>query len=237
MILGLKGLLNCPISLFHVSAPERCSKAADVTFIMDSSETTGVQNYQTQKDFVKAIAESFGIQPTGSHAGVVVSGKLATLNIKFGDYLYTEDFQEAVDRIPLTRGNSGIDKALNVAITQLMVTQGGARPALAKILVIVTSNTQNQTVDSNRLDAAARKLRQLGVAVFVMAVGDKVNVTLLRSLVTKDENVVKEKSFESLMIKARQVAKMACDNAGLFFHLFGTRREGAKITIFSENPL
>jgi len=203
-------------SNLHLPAPERCTKVADIAFIMDSSDSIGIQNYQIQKDFVNAIAESFDIQPTGSRAGVVVSGKEATLNIKFGDYLHAEDFQEAVDRLPYTAGNASINKALKVALTQLLVVQGGARPGVAKILVLITSDIQNQTVDNGLVDAVARKLQQLGVAVFLMGVGEKVDVKLLHPLITSDENVFLEKSFEILMMKTRQVAKMACDRAGLF---------------------
>lgn len=198
-------------SNLHVPAPERCAKVADIAFIMDSSDSIGIQNYQIQKDFVNAIAESFDIQPTGSRAGVVVAGKEATLNIKFGDYLHAEDFQEAVDRLPYTAGNASINEALKVALTQLLVVQGGARPGVAKILVLITSDTQNQTVDNGLVDAVARK-----VAVFLMGVGEKVDVKLLRPLITSDENVFLEKSFEILMMKTRQVAMMACERAGLF---------------------
>ena len=206
-------------SNFYVAAPERCAKVADIAFIMDSSDGAGIQNYQIQKDFVNAIAESFDIQPTRSRAGVVVSGKEATLNIKFGDYLHAEDFQQAVNRLPYTPGNATIDKALKVALTQLLAAQGGARPGVAKILVLITSGTQNQTVDNRLVDAVARKLQQLGVAVFLLGVGEKVDVKLLRPLTTSDENVFLEKSFEILMMKTRQVAKMACDRAGLFVNV------------------
>ena len=189
---------------------------ADIAFIMDSADSVGFKNYQIQKDFVNAIAESFDIQPTGSRAGVVVSGKEATLNIKFGDYLHSEDFQEAVDRLPYTPGNARIEEALKVALTQLLAVQGGARSGLAKILVLITSGTQNQTVDNSFIDAVARKLQQLGVALLLVGVGEEVDVKLLRPLITRDENVFLEKSFEILMIRTRQVAKMACDRAGLF---------------------
>lgn len=203
---------------------------------MDASDGMGTENYQIQKDFVKAIAESFGIQPIGSRAGVVVSGKEATLNIKFGDHLHAEDFKEAVDRLPYTRGNAGIDKALNVAVTQLLVTRGGARPGVAKILVLVTTGTQNQTLDTRLLDAVAQRLRQLGVAVFVMGVGENVDVKVLRSLVTRDENVFLEESFEILMMKTRKVAKMACDNAGLFVRHVAIRRKAAKNSCIQKGP-
>ena len=203
-------------SNFHVPAPEQCTKVADIAFVMDSSDSVGFKNYQIQKDFVNAIAESFDIQPTGSRAGVVVSGKEATLNIKFGDYLHAEEFQEAVDRLPYTPGNARIEEALKVALTQLLTVQGGARSGLAKILVLITSGTQNQTVDNSLIDAVARKLQQLGVVVLLVGVGEKVDVKLLRPLITRDENVFLEKSFEILMIRTRQVAKMACDRAGLF---------------------
>ena len=208
--------LNKPFSNFLISAPERCAKVADIAFIMDSSDSVGIQNYQIQKDFVNAIAGSFDIQPTGSRVGVVVSGNEATLNIKFGDYLHGEDFQKAVNRLPYTPGNAKIDKALQVALTQLLVVQGGARPGVAKILVLITSGTQNQTVDNSLVDAVARKLQKLGVAVFLLGVSEKVDVKLLRPLITSDDNVFLEKSFEILMMKTRQVSKMACDRAGLF---------------------
>ena len=208
--------LKMPFSNFYVPAPERCAKVADITFIMDSSDGVGIQNYQIQKDFVNAIAGSFDIQPTGSRVGVVISGNEATLNIKFGDYLHAEDFQQAVNRLPYTPGNAKIDKALQVALTQLLVVQGGARPGVAKVLVLITSGTQNQTVDNSLVDAVAGKLQQLGVAVFLLGAGEKVDVKLLRPLITSDENVFLEKSFESLMMKTRQVAKLACDRAGLF---------------------
>lgn len=39
---------------------------------------------------------------------------------------------------------------------------------------------------------------------------------LLRPLITRDKNIFLEKSFEILMMKTRQVAKMACESAGLF---------------------
>lgn len=208
--------LNKPFSNFLIPAPERCAKVADIAFIMDSSDGVGIQNYQIQKDFVNAIAGSFDIQPTGSRVGVVVSGNEATLNIKFGDYLHGEDFQKAVNRLPYTPGNAKIDKALQVALTQLLVVQGGARPGVAKILVLITSGTQNQTVDNSLVDAVARKLQKLGVAVFLLGVGEKVDVKLLRPLITSDDNVFLEKSFEILMMKTRQVSKMACDRAGLF---------------------
>ena len=208
--------LNKPFSNFLIPAPERCAKVADIAFIMDSSDSVGIQNYQIQKDFVNAIAGSFDIQPTGSRVGVVVSGNEATLNIKFGDYLHSEDFQKAVNRLPYTPGNAKIDKALQVALTQLLVVQGGARPGVAKILVLITSGTQNQTVDNSLVDAVARKLQKLGVAVFLLGVSEKVDVKLLRPLITSDDNVFLEKSFEILMMKTRQVSKMACDRAGLF---------------------
>lgn len=141
------------------------------------------------------------------------------MNIKFDDYLQTEDFKNAVDRLPYTQGNTGIDKALDVAVTQLLVTKSGARSGLTKILVVMTASAQNQTVDNNLLERVAKKLRQLGVAVFIMGVGDQVDETLLRSLVTAEENLFLETSFESLMLKSRQVAKMTCDNAGMFIQL------------------
>lgn len=203
-----------------VLAPKQCAKSADIAFIMQSSDSIGIKDYQIQKDFIKAIAESFGITPSGSRAGVVISGNDTTANIKFGDHLHEEDFKEAVDRLPYTKGTSGLGHALHMTLSQLLVAQGGARPGVSKILIVVTSETQTQTGDGDLLDFSAEKLRQLGVTVFVIGVGDQVDEKVLTSLVTKEENVFLEESFEGLMMKTRQVANMACDSAGMFSSLF-----------------
>ncbi|CAH3124523.1 unnamed protein product [Pocillopora meandrina] len=198
----------------EIAAPDRCGKVTDIAFIMDASDSVDSQSYRIQKDFVKAIAKSFGLQPGASRAGVILSGKKPTVNINFDDYLQTEDFIEAVDRLPHPRGHAGIDKVLDVALTQLLVNRGGARPGLGKILVLLTANTQNQSLDTKLLDSVTRRLQQLGVALVVIGVGKQVDETLLRPLVTKGENLFLERSFESLMLKARQVAQITCDNAG-----------------------
>ena len=203
------------VSYFLVVAPEECTKSADIAFIMDSSESIGIKNYQIQKDFIKAIAESFDIRPTGSRAGVVISGNDTTVNIKLSDHLDEENFKEAVDRLPYTRGTATLDNALHVVTSQLLVAQGGARPGLSKIVIVVTSGRENQTRDGDTLGASAKKLQQLGVTVFVMGVGDHVDEKALNSIVTKEENVFLVNSFENLMMKTWNVAKMACDRAGL----------------------
>lgn len=205
--------------LFLFLAPEKCTKSADIAFIMDSSERIGIDNYQIQKDFIKAIAGSFDIRPSGSRAGVVISGNDTTMNIKFSDHLHEEDFKEAVDNLPYTQGKARLDHALRVALSQLLGAQGGARPGLSKILIVVSSALKAQTGDDDLLGVSAKKLRQLGVTVFVMGVGDQVDAKVLSSLVTEEENVFLEESFESLMMKTRQVAKSACDSAGLLLFL------------------
>ena len=206
--------------MFFVLAPKQCAKSADIAFIMQSSDSIGIKDYQIQKDFIKAVAESFGITPSGSRAGVVISGNDTTANIKFSDHFHEEDFKEAVDKLPYTKGSAGLGHALHVTLSQLFVTQGGARPGVSKILIVVTNGTQAQTGDRDLLDFAAKKLRQLGVTVFVMGVGAQLDDKVLISLVTKKDNLFLEESFEGLMMITRQVANMACDSAGLLSLLF-----------------
>lgn len=197
-------------------APAKCTKPADIAFIIQSSDTTGIENYQIQKDFIKAIAGSFGIQPDGSQAGVVISGNDTTVNIKFSDHLDDEDFKEAVDKLPYTQGHGTLDNALRVVLTKLFAAQGGARIGVAKILIVVSSAEKEPQALPEDLSAHAQKLRQLGVAVFVMGVGEQPNVNALTSLVNKKDHLFLEESFESLMLRTRQLANMTCDTAGLF---------------------
>ena len=175
-----------------------------------------MEDYQLQKDFVKAIAESFGIRPTGSRVGFIIASKDAAVNIKLSDHLHVEDLKESVDKLPYIGGTARIDKALNLATSKLFVSQGGARPGLSKILIIVTTGKQNATLNGELMGVVAQKLLRMGVTVYVIVVGKEVDDKVLGSLVTEEENLFLEDSFKSLMLKTRQLAKMACDNAGLF---------------------
>ncbi|XP_073236997.1 collagen alpha-3(VI) chain-like [Porites lutea] len=197
-----------------IAAPDECTKSADVAFILDSSDSVGMEDYQLQKDFVKAIAESFGIRPTGSRVGVIIASKDAAVNIKLSDHLHVEDLKESVDKLPYIGGTARIDKALNLATSKLFVSQGGARPGLSKILIIVTTGKQNATRNGELIGVVAQKLLRMGVTVYVIVVGKEVDDKVLGSLVTEEENLFLEDSFKSLMLKTRQLAKMACDNAG-----------------------
>ena len=174
-----------------------------------------MKNYQIQKDFIKAIAGSLGIGPNGSRAGVVVSGNDTTVNIKFSDHLNEGDFKKAVDSLPDIGGTGTLDYSLHVVLSQLLVAQGGARPGVSKILIIVAGGKHNET--EGLLSIYTTKLLQLGVEVIFVGVGDKVDDKVLTSLLTKGKNVFLEDSFESLMTKTRQVASAACDSAGLYF--------------------
>ena len=195
-------------------APRKCNKLADIVFIMDSSDRVGNENYQKQKDFVKVIAGSFGIQPGGSRAGVILYSDQATSNIRLNDYLYEEDFAREVDRLPYMKGETRIGKALELAATQLMVPIDGIRPGLVKIIMLLTAGGQLNRNDTILLDAAMQMLKHMAAKVIVIGVGEEVDKSEMRSLVAHRKNVLLEKSFDSLLLKTRQIAKLACDNAG-----------------------
>ena len=177
---------------------------------MQSSDSIGISNYQIQKDFIKAIAGSFGIRPKGSRAGVIVSGNDTTVNIKFSDHIYEDELKLAVDRLPNVQGTGKLDHSLQVVLSQLLVSQGGARPGVAKILLVLTGG--KHTDNEGMLNVYTTKLRELGVKMIAIGIGDKADDKVLTSL---GESVFLESSYESLMMKTRQLARVACDNAGL----------------------
>ena len=137
------------------------------------------------------------------------------MNIQFSDHLNEGDFKKAVDRLPDIGGTGTLDYSLQVVFSQLLVAQGGARPGVSKILIIIAGGRHNETEDS--LSIYTTKLRQLGAAVIFIGVGDKVDDKVITSLLAKGENMFLADSFESLMTKTRQVASAACDSAGLKF--------------------
>ena len=183
----------------------------DVAFIIDSSGSIGKRNYLKQKDFVKAVAKSFGLAPDQSQAAMVLYSNSASVQARFGQYPTTEEFGKAVDALPYERGLTRIDKALDVAATEIFPE---GRAGVPKIALLITDGTQTQTADAKDLTEASEPLRKAGVRVLAVGIGSGVDADQLRLVTESDEDVVVANDFQDLLLKIGNLTSRACELAG-----------------------
>lgn len=207
-----------PLSLDFV-APQTCDVPLDVAFLVESSDNMSPRDYQRIKDFVKE-ASTYLLTSGGEHqVGIILFNDEGTVQIKFGQYYSEIDLNQAIDNLPLEKGNAQIDKALHVASTELFTDVGGARPGVQKVCIVLTNVKQPAVEDAEALKDAVRPLHLAGVRVIAIGVTSSVDWNELRSITEDAKDVIVSRSCDNLVTKVSYLFKRVCLDAGKEYFL------------------
>ena len=200
-------LVPCIIQL---TALPRCDRVMDVSFLMDASESIGLQNYNVMLDFVKSLAKAVNISPSGSHASVVIFSDTSRVEIKLDDYYNIREFNKALQEVPYLGQRTRIDKALRVASVGVFSNNAGMRPGVRRVAVLLTDGHQTRTFDSIPLRYAVEPLRRKGVKIYSVGISDDVRYGELRSLTSSDQDVFLVRTFGRLPEIAEDLSDKIC---------------------------
>ena len=122
------------------------------------------------------------MRPSSSRVGIVTFSYNSELSIKYNDYHIKSDLTKAIEDLPLFGYTTRIDKGLKLAKEQLILKSIEERPNVPKILILLTDGTQ--TKDSDAIDPAeiAEEIRNMGVQLLVIGIGNSINSTELTSI-------------------------------------------------------
>lgn len=183
---------------------------ADIAFIMDSSGKVSRREYNNQKDVVKALVNNFNISSNGVRVALITYDFYAYKVFGFGKHPNTLSLKKAISIQSLLGGRPRIDKALNLAAD--IFTE--ARPAVPKILFLLTSSHQGKGNDIKPLDEAVMPLRALGVKLSVLSAGSVVNRELINLLAEKPKDIFSENSFSDFLPLIPKIIKNSKSGAG-----------------------
>ena len=192
----------------------------DVGFILDSSGSLR-NDYDKEKDFLKALAASFGVSDDGARAGVVTFSYNSEHSIKLNDHSSFSSFNDAVDKIPLMGSTTRIDKALRLSQKELFTLPNGGRPGIPKILILLTDGSQTQDADAEDPSVIANEIRSKGIKLLVIGIGAGVDqAELLKLGGNEKDNVFTASTFEDLIAAPfiDAVTNSSC-NAGTVIYL------------------
>lgn len=189
-----------------------CQAKVDVGFILDSSGSLR-NDYTKEKDFLKALASTFGVSDTGARAGVVTFSYYSQHSIKLNEHTETSTFNDAVDKIPLMGSTTRIDKALRLTQKEMFSIPNGGRPGVNKLLIVLTDGSQTQDAGAEDPGDVAEELRKAGIRVIAVGIGKGVNTTELAHIAGGKTNVFSAASFDELVSHEflGQVNKAGCD--------------------------
>ena len=198
-----------------MTALKKCAAPLDIAFLLDSSASIGEPSYQKMKDFVKAIADSFIIGPGKALTAVIQYGTTATTAIRFNDHMTNAGFNAAVDTLQYVGGETRIDKALQLASSELLTERSGSRAGVAKVMVLLTDGRQSKAPDGLDLQKAAAPLLSAGVRIFAVGIGSDIDKKELQLVVDKTDDVIVVPSYDGLATRVRQLSIAICESSGI----------------------
>ena len=196
-------------SIFYTALP-KCDRVMDVSFLLDSSESVGLQNFQKLLDFVRTLAKTLRMSQSGTHASVVIFSDNARVQIRLDDHVDIREFNDALDDVPYLGKKTRIDKALQVASGGVFNSRAGMRAGVRRVAVLMTEGHQTRTFDAIPLRYAVEPLRRKRVDVFAVGIGSDARYDELRSLTNSDQKVLLVKTFEGLSRIAEELSDKMC---------------------------
>lgn len=178
---------------------------ADVAFIMDSSGSIGIDDYNKEKEFVKELANIFDISKGQARSSVIIYDDFPKLIFGFEDRLDNRNVSAAIEGLEYLKGRTRIDKALAVAERVFI----DARPTVPRIAFILTDGKQTEDFDAKPLDVASKPLKDLGVKMYVIGIGAHVDINELNLLAERPQDVFTVDSFDDLLRRLREIIQHA----------------------------
>ena len=170
---------------------------------------------------MKSVTAIFGVSQDDSRAGVVTFSHNVEHSIKLSDHTDINSFNAAVDAIPLMGSITRIDKALRLTQAEMFLESNGARPGLAKILVLLTDGSQTASPDAEDPAAIAAELRNAGINLIVVGMGAGVNPAELAKIAGGNDKVFTAATFSDLLSAdfMKTVQEKACAGESHFHSL------------------
>ena len=189
-----------------------CEVKVDVGFVLDSSGSLR-DDYDKEKNFLKALAATFGVSEQGARAGVVTFSFNTEHSIKLNDHYDLFSFSDAVDKIPLMGHTTRIDRALRLTQSEMFSIANGGRPGVSKVVIVLTDGSQTPDAGAEDPGNVAEELRSMGYKVLAVGIGSGVNSTELAYITGNKENVYSASSFDELISQdfLEKVNKGGCD--------------------------
>ncbi|CAG5906269.1 unnamed protein product [Menidia menidia] len=179
-------------------------QAADVVFALDASAGVGRENFDTLQDFVRSLTVQFDINRDVAQVALVAYGRRATTVFGLDVHDSGSAILKAVGEANYKGGVASTGAALLHIHSNVLTVTNGARQGVNKAVVVVTDGSGGD-------DAVvpAQKLRDNGVSVFVVGIGD-VQREKLMQIAGSEEHLISVPSYEDLKYFEDVLVQMLC---------------------------
>ncbi|TRY85446.1 hypothetical protein DNTS_016110 [Danionella cerebrum] len=179
-------------------------QALDLIFVLDGSSGVGKENFIHLQDFVRSTSVQFDINRDVAQVGLVVYGRSPVTVFDLDKYDSGSAVLRAVGDAVFLGGKASTGSALLHVLSQSLTVGKGARPGVNKAVVVLTdgSGLEDATVP-------AQKIRDSGVSIFVIGVGNVQQEVLLR-IAGAEDHMMSVPSYDDLKYSEDVLVQMVC---------------------------
>ncbi|XP_068439890.1 von Willebrand factor A domain-containing protein 2 [Clinocottus analis] len=179
-------------------------QAVDLVFALDASGGVSPDNFVTLRDFVRSLTVQFDINRDVAQLALVTYNRRANTVFNLDTHESGSSILKAVDDANYLGGVASTGAALLHIHSDVLTVAKGARPGVNKAVVVVTDGSGGD-------DAVvpAQKIRDNGVSLFVIGIGDIQKEWLLQ-ISGSEEHMIAVSSYEDLKYFEDVLVQMLC---------------------------
>lgn len=179
-------------------------------FVLDSSGSIKVENYNLLKQFVKDLVSNLAVDTDIIRVGLMAYSDNVTKHFDIGQHRTADDIKSAVDKLPYHRGYTHTAVALKFA-ADTMFQSSGNRDTVPDIMFVLTDG--GSTDKSATLDEIIRVKKQ-GIHVIVVGVGDWLDETELLAMASfpHDQNLLRVRTYAELPNFVERTKDLLCNS-------------------------
>ncbi|XP_062579053.1 matrilin-3-like, partial [Saccostrea cucullata] len=190
----------------HNVTPAECGdRTGDIVFILDSSGSVGAGNFDKIKQFLKATTDGFNIGSNSVRVGIVPFSTSVYNTVQLTSFDSNSALKFSISNIPYNSGSTNTSGAIRFA--RISSFGSYSRNFVPKIAVIITDGKSN---DKSSTLSEAQLLRNNGVIIFSVGVGDGIDTSELQGMATKTSYVFDVSTFDTLNSIRDNLAKPKC---------------------------
>ena len=148
--------------------------------------------FAAEKELAKKMIEKYDISSSATFVSAITFDNDAKAEWKFGDVIDLRSVNDRIDKLRKLRPGNNILKALEIARDDVFSIKNGARRAVPKTLIVFIDKTEMR---DQRLEDAAKQLKDRGVKVIVIAIGPEVNKKDVAGIASSPEDLIKPSDF------------------------------------------
>jgi collagen type VI alpha len=185
-----------------------CDAEADILLIIDSSSSILAANYNKMLNFVVTLTQSFNLAASGVQFASIIFSDNAVENFDFTKYANHSELEKGILNTPYINGNTYTDKALQLAREEMFTASKGSRPNATRIAIILTDG---QSTNPPATMTQARLLKNSGVLVLSVGIGDSINKQELETIASLPQDVFQVTNFDLLDTVQKELTNKTCE--------------------------